>query len=245
MKVFSLINQKGGVGKTTSAISIASYLGRTNKVLLIDLDPQGNATSNCGISEENLNKTIKDLILNDRLAASECIIKTDKGFDLIGSNIEVADTELNMVSKFNRENLLKTKLKNLDYDYIILDCSPSLNLMTINALVTTDLALIPIEPHIFSVKGISSLMETIENIRSMNETIEYKFFITKFDGRNSSYKVIEEKLRGNLDRSILKAKIRIDNNVRITQNDSKTIFEGKGIKCTEDYKNLVEEIING
>ena len=245
MKVISLINQKGGVGKTTSAISIASYLGLSKKVLLIDLDPQGNATSNCGVDEDNLQRTVKDLVLEDKLPASECIVTTEKGFDLIGSNIEVADTELNMVSKLNRENLLKKKLKTLDYDYIIMDCSPSLNLMTINALVATDLALIPIDPHIFSVKGISSLMDTIENIRGMNETIQHKFFITKFDGRNSSFKMIEEKLRGNLDNTILNTKIRIDNNVRTTQNESKTIFEGKGVKCTEDYKNLVEEIING
>jgi len=79
----------------------------------------------------------------------------------------------------------------------------------------------------------------------MNETIQHKFFITKFDGRNSSFKIIEEKLRNNLDNTILNTKIRIDNNVRTTQNESKTIFEGKGVKCTEDYKNLVEEIING
>lgn len=92
-----------------------------------------------------------------------------------------------------------------------MDCSPSLNLMTINALVATDLALIPIEPHIFSVKGISSLMDTIENIRSMNENIQHKFFITKFDGRNSSFKMIEDKLRGHLDSSILNTKIRVDN----------------------------------
>lgn len=88
-------------------------------------------------------------------------------------------------------------------------------------------------------------MDTIENIRPMNENIQHKFFITKFDGRNSSFKMIEDKLRGHLDSSILNTKIRVDNNVRITQNDSKTIFEGKGVKCTEDYKNLVEEIING
>lgn len=245
MTVISLINQKGGVGKTTSAISIASYLGKEKRVLLVDLDPQGNATSNCGVDEENLQKTVKDLILEDKTPASECVVKTEKGFDLIGSNIDVADTELNMVSKLNRENLLRKKLKTLDYDYVIMDCSPSLNLMTINALVATDLALIPIEPHIFSVKGISSLMDTIENIRPMNENIQHKFFITKFDGRNSSFKMIEDKLRGHLDSSILNTKIRVDNNVRITQNDSKTIFEGKGVKCTEDYKNLVEEIING
>ena len=192
MKVISLINQKGGVGKTTSAISIASYLGREKRVLLVDLDPQGNATSNCGVDEENLQKTVKDLILEDKTPASECVVKTEKGFDLIGSNIDVADTELNMVSKLNRENLLRKKLKTLDYDYVIMDCSPSLNLMTINALVATDLALIPIEPHIFSVKGISSLMDTIENIRPMNENIQHKFFITKFDGRNSSFKMIED-----------------------------------------------------
>ena len=245
MKIISLINQKGGVGKTTSAISIASLLGKNKKVLLIDLDPQGNATSNSGINKRELKMTTKELFLEDKITAEECVVKTGKSYDLIGSNLDTANTEINLISKINREYILKKKLKILNYDYIIIDCSPNLSVMTLNALVCSNLALTPLEAHIYAVEGIESLMQTVELIRDANEDIQHKFFITKFDGRNSSYKVIEEKLRGNLDSSILKTKIRIDNNVRTTQNDSKTIFEGKGIRCTEDYKNLVEEIING
>ena len=101
MKIISLINQKGGVGKTTSAISIASLLGKTNKVLLIDLDPQGNATSNAGINKRDLARTIKDLILEDKVTAQECIVNTEKSFDLIGSNLDAANTEINLISKIN------------------------------------------------------------------------------------------------------------------------------------------------
>ena len=114
MKIISLINQKGGVGKTTSAISIASYLGKEKKVLLIDLDPQGNATSNAGINKRELNKTIKDLILEDKTTAQECIVNTKKSFDLIGSNLDAANTEINLISKINREYILKKKLKDLE-----------------------------------------------------------------------------------------------------------------------------------
>ena len=245
MKIISLINQKGGVGKTTSAISIASLLGKTNKVLLIDLDPQGNATSNAGINKRDLARTIKDLILEDKVTAQECIVNTEKSFDLIGSNLDAANTEINLISKINREYVLKKKLKGLDYDYIIIDCSPNLNFMTLNALMCSNLALTPLEAHIYSVEGIESLMQTIELIRDANEDIQHKFFITKFDSRIKKFKEIETYLRDALEENILNTRIRIDNSIRNAQNDYKTIWEVKGCKSAEDYINLVEEVING
>ena len=126
MKIISLINQKGGVGKTTSAISIASLLGKDKKVLLIDLDPQGNATSNSGINKRELKMTTKELFLEDKITAEECVVKTGKSYDLIGSNLDTANTEINLISKINREYILKKKLKILTYDYIIIDCSPNI-----------------------------------------------------------------------------------------------------------------------
>lgn len=242
MKVISLINQKGGVGKTTSAIALASYLSKSNKVLLIDMDFQGNATTNCNIDEMALQYTVKNLLLDDSLPAKQCIVKTEKGFDLIGSNLEVADTEINLYSKFSREFILREKLDGLDYDYVIIDCSPNLSMMTINALMATDLALVPLEPHIFAIKGISALMNTLNLVKRANKNLRHKFFITKFDARLSAFKELEAELRQSLKSDILNTVIRIDNQVRNSQNEFKTIFEMKNSKCIEDYHNLGEEV---
>ena len=242
MKVISLINQKGGVGKTTSAIALASYLSKSNKVLLIDMDFQGNATTNCNIDEMALQYTVKNLLLDDSLPAKQCIVKTEKGFDLIGSNLEVADTEINLYSKFSREFILREKLDGLDYDYAIIDCSPNLSMMTINALMATDLALVPLEPHIFAIKGISALMNTLNLVKRANKNLRHKFFITKFDARLSAFKELEAELRHSLKSDILNTVIRIDNQVRNSQNEFKTIFEMKNSKCIEDYQNLGEEV---
>lgn len=244
MKVISLINQKGGVGKTTSAIALASYLSKKSKVLLVDMDFQGNATTNCNVDEMGLQYTVKDLLLNDTLQADKCSIVTEKGFDLIGSNLEVADTEINLYSKFSREFILKEKLEGLNYDYIIVDCSPNLSMMTINALMATDLVLVPLEPHIFAIKGISALMNTLNLVKRANKNLKHKFFITKFDARLNSFKELESELRHSLKEDMLHTKIRIDNAVRTSQNEYKTIFEMKNSKCIEDYEQLGEEVIN-
>ena len=244
MKVISLINQKGGVGKTTSAISIASFLGKTKRVLSIDLDPQGNATSNSAIDKRKLNVTVKDLLTDEDKTAKECIVNTEKGFDIIGSNLGVADTEINLFSMMDRERILKEKLEeiNTEYDYVIIDCPPTLSLMTLNALVSSQLALIPLEPHIFAIEGIESLIKTMTRVRKVNKELKHKFFITKLDGRIGSFKEMEESLRNVLKDNVLNTQIRIDNKIRTAQNKSQTIFEVKGSKSAEDYIKLVGEI---
>lgn len=244
MKTIAVVNQKGGVGKTTSAISIASFLGKTKRVLLIDLDPQGNATSNSAIDKRKLNVTVKDLLTDEDKTAKECIVNTEKGFDIIGSNLGVADTEINLFSMMDRERILKEKLEeiNTEYDYVIIDCPPTLSLMTLNALVSSQLALIPLEPHIFAIEGIESLIKTMTRVRKVNKELKHKFFITKLDGRIGSFKEMEESLRNVLKDNVLNTQIRIDNKIRTAQNKSQTIFEVKGSKSAEDYMNLVGEI---
>lgn len=244
MKIISLINQKGGVGKTTSAISIASYLGKEKRVLLIDLDPQGNATSNAAINKRTLGVTVKDLLTDEEKTARDCIISTEKGFDIIGSNLGVADTEINLYNMMDRERKLKEKLEeiNTEYDYVIIDCPPHLSLMTLNALVCSQLALIPIEPHIFAIEGIESLIKTMTRVRKINKELKHKFFITKLDGRIGSFKEMEDELRAVLKDNVLSTQIRIDNKIRTAQNKSQTIFEVKGSKSATDYMNLVGEI---
>lgn len=245
MKIISIVNQKGGVGKTTSAISLSGFLGKTKRVLLIDLDPQGNATSNAGIDKRQLKKTVKDLLLEDNIKAQECIVETSKGFDIVGSNLDVANTEINMIGKFNREYILKSKIEKLDYDYVIIDCSPSLSIMTLNALVCSNIALTPLEAHMFAVEGIESLMTTIEIVRQVNSQIEHKFFITKFDRRIKQFEEIEKNLRNSLEDNMLRTKIRVDNAIRNAQNEIKTIWEIKNCKSANDYEELVNEVLNG
>ncbi len=243
MKIVSLINAKGGVGKTTSAISIAALLSKKFKVLLIDLDQQGNATENSGVDEDELKYTSKDIFLSE-LNMEELIIKTEKGYDLIGANIEVADTSINLVSKLHREYVLKKRLKNLSYDYVILDCSPAVDLLMYNALVATNIVLIPVETHMYSLKGISSLLRLIDDMKELNENLEYKFFITKFDARLKESKELEVLLRENLGEDVCKTIIRTDNHIKKTQNESKHIYEVKGLKSPKDYKDLVKEVLN-
>ena len=247
MKIISLINQKGGVGKTTSAINIASKLSEKFKVLAVDLDQQANATGNCGIDEDQLEFTMYKLFTEKEVTAEQCIVKTSRGFDLICGSIELANVTTNLSNVPNRERIMKKKFKHLDelYDYIILDCGPSFDLSTMNALVISDLALIPMEAHKFSVKGIKNILDFLDIIKEeFNETLEHKFFITKYDGRINSFKEIDTMLRESLEDSILKTRIRLDTQIRTTQNDDKTIFEVKSSKSSQDYSDLVQEVFN-
>ncbi len=242
MKAISLINQKGGVGKTTSAINMASFLGQKHKVLLIDMDPQGNATSNCGVNKSSLKNTIGTLLIEDKVSANDCILKTSKGFDLIPSNLNVAVVEVGLYSKFGREFILRDKIKDLDYDFVIMDCSPSLGIIPINALVCSNLALTPIQPQIFAIEGIDSLTATIEIVLKVNPHLKHKYFISMFDGRLSNFIENENRLRAALT-DVLISKIRIDNNVRKSQDESKTLFELKNTRSAEDYIELVREVL--
>jgi len=149
-KIISFSNQKGGVGKTTSAVNVAASLGILgNKVLLIDLDPQGNATSGVGISKKQLANTINDVLLGD-VKAEDAIIKTDfDNLDVLPANIALASAEYNLYQMDGAENVMKNALSGIKdrYDYIIIDCPPSLSMLTVNAMVASDGVIIPINRH--------------------------------------------------------------------------------------------------
>jgi len=188
-----------------------------------------------------------NLFTSKEVIAEQCIIKTNKGFDLIGGSIELANITTSLSSVPNRERIMKKKFKPLMdlYDYILLDCGPSFDLSTMNALVISDLALIPMEAHKFSVKGIKNILDFLDIIKEeFNENLEHKFFITKYDGRINSFKEIDAMLRENLEDSILKTRIRLDTQIRSTQNDDKTIFEVRASKSSQDYSDLVQEVFN-
>ena len=245
MRVISLINQKGGVAKTTSTLSLASALSKLQKkVLVIDIDPQGNATTGAGINKTELKATTFDLLLRSN-QIEECV--TNNGvYDIVGTTIELASAEYEMFNRFLRESLLRKKLQDKkNYDFILIDCPPSLSLLTINALVASDEVLIPVAPEPFVLEGISQLINTIIKIREINENLEIKsVFITKFDQRKKTNIEIKEGLEKMFKDKLSKTIIRISSDIEKGQFINKDIYEYNP-KCNAaiDYMNLAKELI--
>lgn len=169
-KVISVVNQKGGVGKTTSTINLGAALaGYGRKVLLVDFDPQGALSVGLGISVYQLEKSLFHVLGNDRLAARDVLVKTGvENLDLLPSNIELSAIEMQLVSEVGREQALQIALQPLmnDYDYIIIDCQPSLGLLTVNALAASDGCVVPLETEYFALRGLALLTQTVDKIKS-------------------------------------------------------------------------------
>lgn len=192
--IYSIANQKGGVGKTTTAVNLASslsYLGK--KILLVDFDSQGNATLSSGFDKDEIDFSIYDFLLNpnnlDEKKLNESVIKkTEFGFDLIASNSDLIAAEVELNKIHNKEMVLKNKLNGLkkNYDFVLIDCLPSLNILTINALTASDGILIPIQCEYFALEGLSDLLKTISAIQDKtNENLEIAGIVrTMFDPRN-------------------------------------------------------------
>ena len=195
--IISIINQKGGVGKTTTAVNLSAYLAdRGKKTLLIDEDSQGNSTS--GLSKSlDFDKSLYDVLLNDT-APEEAVVKTAvRKLHLLPSSIDLAGAEIEIAPLPDRESLLKRKIESLrsSYDYILIDCPPSLGLMTLNALVASDSIIIPIQAEFYALEGLSQLVKTVQVVsRRMNPRLHILgILLTMFDGRtNLSLQVAEE-----------------------------------------------------
>lgn len=198
-KVISVTNQKGGVGKTTTSINLAaSLVKRGRRVLLIDMDPQGNASVGCGINPEDIDHTIYDILL-EVATAKQALISSPCGVDLLTANGDLAGAQVELLNEIGRELRLKNALLPVldDYDYVFIDCPPALNVLTINALVASDSVLIPMQCEYFALEGLSALISTVRKIR---ETLNQKLSIegllrTMFDGRNSLANEVSKQLQ--------------------------------------------------
>lgn len=186
-KILAIANQKGGVGKTTTSVNLcASLAAIKQRVLLIDSDPQGSATVGCGVDKQNLTGSLNDVYLANK-TISESIVMTNFGFALIPSNGDLTVSEVRLLQSEKREQKLKTALSTVsaNYDFIIIDCAPSLNMLTLNALVASDGVLIPIQCEYYALEGLTSLLTNIEKIRqSVNPSLQVEGLLrTMYDGR--------------------------------------------------------------
>ncbi len=250
MKIFALANQKGGVGKTTSAINLSAALAKSGKhVLLIDADPQANASSGLGVDIRQLHTTIYECMINGVDPTEAIVQTTTPNLDIIPSHIDLVGAEIEMLKIEERESIMKKMLEPLkpSYDYIIIDCSPSLGLITINALTATDSVIIPVQCEYFALEGISKLLNTIKIIKSkLNPQLKIEgFLMTMYDNRlRLSNQVYEEvkKHFGNLVFDTVIAR-----NVRLSEAPSygMSILEyAPQSKGAINYMDLAKELIS-
>ena len=244
-EIIAVLNQKGGVGKTTSTINIAAYLQKQGKtVLIVDLDPQGNATSGLGLTKANQEVTAYEMLVDGATLAS-ATIDLDAGFAIVPANASLAAAEVDLVAEKHRETKLKAALQTTSHDYVLIDCPPSLGLLSINALTAANSVLIPVQAEYYALEGLGQLLDVIQRVRGgLNPELELLgVLVTMYDGRTTLSENVYAELKKHFGSKLFETVV--PRNIRLAEAPSfgKSIAEhDKWSKGARAYKQLATEV---
>lgn len=249
-RMIAIANQKGGVGKTTTAINLSACLAeKGQKVLAVDIDPQGNMTSGLGLEKEAVDKTIYDLMIGEATIEDVIYKEVIENLDILPTDINLSGAEIELIGTDNKEFIIRNEVHKVkeEYDFIIIDCPPSLSVLTINAMTTADTVLVPIQCEYYALEGLSQLIHTIELVKErLNPGLEMEGVVfTMYDARTNLSLQVVENVKDNLNQTIYKTII--PRNIRLAEAPSYGMpinkYDSKSTGA-DSYRRLAEEVIN-